>query len=383
MSNISKQKKPTAILVLEDESFFFGYGLGATQKKAIGEICFNTSMTGYQESLTDPSYAGQIITFTFPHIGNVGSNDEDIETKGEAARGLIIREDITAPSNWRSEGHFNDWLIKQGMVGICGIDTRALTRHIRDNGALNGLIYFDPDGDFDVDALKAEVKKWPGLKGMDLAIEVTCKKAYEWNETCWSLEDGYGEQKDPKHHVVAIDYGAKHNILRCLANAGCKVTVVPATMPANDILALNPDGIFLSNGPGDPAATGEYAIPIIQSLLESGKPIFGICLGHQLLSLSLGAKTQKMHQGHRGANHPVKDLETGKVEITSQNHGFEVIADTLPDTAIQTHISLFDKTNEGMRLKDKPVFSVQYHPEASPGPHDSYYLFERFVERMT
>jgi carbamoyl-phosphate synthase small subunit len=379
MSSIPTQPEgATGALVLADGSIFWGRGIGASGT-TLGEVCFNTSMTGYQEILTDPSYAGQIITFTFPHIGNVGTNDEDIETTTPAARGLILRREITSPSNWRSAKPLDTWLKSQNIVGIAGLDTRQLTRRIRDSGAPTGTICHTPDGKFDLDALTAEASAWPGLNGMDLAAQVSCRQPYDWTQSSWSLEAGYDQQTAPKHHVVAIDYGAKHNILRCLAASGCKVTVVPADYSAQDILARNPDGIFLSNGPGDPAATGEYAVPIIKSLLEAGKPIFGICLGHQLLSRALGAETEKMHLGHRGANHPVKDLETGKVEITSQNHGFVVKRDSLPDGVSETHHSLFDGSVEGIRLNGKPVFSVQYHPEASPGPQDSHYLFDRFV----
>lgn len=378
-SNIKRPSNASAVLVTADGQVFWGRGIGA-QTTSNGEVCFNTGLTGYQETLTDPSYAGQIITFTFPHIGNVGVNKEDFETITPAVRGLIIREDITTQSNWRAENHFNQWLIDHNIPGITGIDTRALTVHIRDNGAPSGVIAHDPEGNFDLSELHARAKQWPGLEGMDLAADVTCTDTYEWDETTWDIGKGYGKQKNPDYHVVAMDFGAKKNILRCLAAAGCKVTVVPAKTSAKDILKLNPDGVFLSNGPGDPQATGEYAIPTIKELLDADIPLFGICLGHQLLALSLGAKTKKMHLGHRGANHPVKDLETGKVEITSQNHGFEVLADSLPDNVTATHISLFDKTNEGIKIEGKPVFSVQYHPEASPGPQDSHYLFTRFIE---
>ena len=384
MSAIQYPKTPqnaTGVIVLADGSCIFGKGLGAAQKM-VGEICFNTSMTGYQEILTDPSYAGQIITFTFPHIGNVGTNGEDIETTTPAARGCILHEDITTPSNWRSGKHFNDWLTEYNMPGICGVDTRALTRLIRDQGAPKGVICHDPDGKFDLPALHKMAQDWAGLEGMDLAKEVSCTQSYKWDETTWDLADGYGKLTDPKFHVVAIDFGAKRNILRCLATAGCKVTIVPASTNAEDILAHNPDGIFLSNGPGDPAATGEYAVPTVQKLLASGKPLFGICLGHQILALALGGKTEKMHLGHRGGNQPVKDIHTGKVEITSQNHGFCVMPESLPDNVEVTHISLFDGSNEGIRATDKPAFSVQYHPEASPGPMDSHYLFDRFVGLM-
>ena len=373
--------RPTAVLVLANGHVIKGQGLGAATK-AVGEVCFNTSMTGYQEILTDPSYAGQIITFTFPHIGNVGANTEDVEATTPFARGCVLRAPITEPANWRATHHLDAWLTSHGLAAIAGIDTRALTRIVRAAGAPTGVIVHDPKGDFDIDALRAEAMAWPGLKGMDLAKDVTCTQTYEWRETVWSLKGGYGALDAPKHHVVAIDYGAKHNILRCLAHAGCRVTVVPATASAEDVLRHKPDGIFLSNGPGDPAATGAYAVPVIQALLETGLPMFGICLGHQMLSLALGARTEKMQQGHRGANHPVKDLETGQVEITSQNHGFVVIADSLPAGVVESHRSLFDGTLEGIRLTDRPVFSVQHHPEASPGPQDSHYLFDRFVGLM-
>lgn len=371
----------TAVLVLADGTLFWGQGIGAAGL-TVGEICFNTSMTGYQESLTDPSFAGQIITFTFPHIGNVGANAEDIETVNIAARGLVLACPITNSSNWRAAQHFDAWLKNRNLIGIAHVDTRRLTRRIRDGGAPNGVVAHQPDGKFDLPQLIARAKAWPGLEGMDLAQDVTCRQTYKWTETCWDLNQGYGQLKSPKYRVVAVDYGIKRNILRCLASAGCDVTVVPATATAADILHHKPDGIFLSNGPGDPAATGIYAVPTIKALIESGTPIFGICLGHQMLALALGGKTSKMPKGHRGANHPVKDLRTGKVEITSQNHGFEVVATSLPPNTEITHVSLFDGTNEGMRLKDRPVFSVQYHPEASPGPQDSHYLFDRFVEMM-
>ena len=374
----------TAALVLADGAVFWGTGFGAhTPASApVGEVCFNTGMTGYQETLTDPSYAGQLITFTFPHIGNVGANAEDIEATSIAARGLVVKQDITEPANWRATQHLDAWLRARGVAGLGGVDTRALTVRIRDGGAPSGVLAFPADGRFDLAALRAEAAAWPGLEGMDLAKEVTCRQMYEWNETRWAWPDGYGRQTAPKHHVVAVDYGAKRNILRCLAAAGCKVTVVPATASAEDILRHRPDGVFLSNGPGDPAATGEYAVPAIGGVLEAGVPLFGICLGHQLLGLALGAKTYKMARGHRGANQPVKDLTTGKVEITSQNHGFAVDPATLPATAQVTHVSLFDGSNEGLACTDRPAFSVQYHPEASPGPSDSHYLFRRFVEMI-
>ena len=369
----------TAVLVLEDGTIFWGYGLGKIAS-TVGEVCFNTSMTGYQEILTDPSYAGQIINFTFPHIGNVGTNDDDEETARSAVRGLIIRQDITNPSNFRSSEHLNSWCEKQNLTGISGIDTRKLTRYIRNNGAPNGVICFNSSGEFDIPALIKQANDWPGLEGMDLAKEVSCTQTYTWNEKCWSLEEGYTELTDPKAHVVAVDYGIKRNILRCLATTGAKVTVVPANATADEILAHKPDGIFLSNGPGDPMATGEYAIPVIKELLSTDIPLFGICLGHQMLALAVGAKTTKMHQGHRGANHPVMDYNTDKVEITSMNHGFMVDKDTLPEGVRLSHISLFDQTCCGIEIENKPVFSVQQHPEASPGPQDSHYLFDRFME---
>lgn len=372
-----------AALVLADGSVFWGHGAGAAGE-SVGEVCFNTSLTGYQEILTDPSYAGQIINFTFPHIGNVGTTPEDMETGTPAARGAVMRMDITDPSNWRAAQHLNDWLKARNLTAVTGIDTRQLTRHIRDSGAPNGIVAYAPGAGetIDVAALAKQAADWPGLEGMDLAKEVSCTQAYEWDQTEWSLEQGHGIQSEPRFHVVALDYGAKHNILRCLASAGCKVTVMPARSTAEDVLNRKPDGVFLSNGPGDPAATGEYAVPMIQGVLDAGVPVFGICLGHQMLALALGAKTYKMHMGHRGANQPVKDLETGKVEITSQNHGFCVDINSLPEDAMMTHTSLFDGTLEGIRVEGKPVFSVQYHPEASPGPHDSHYLFHRFVQLM-
>src|SRR5215475_5127713 len=376
---------PTALLVLADGTVMEGIGFGATGH-AVGEVCFNTAMTGYQEILTDPSYTGQIITFTFPHIGNVGANEEDIETVNLAAtpgaRGVILHAGITNPSNYRAHRHLNLWLKARGVIGLAGIDTRALTSLIRLKGMPNAVIAHAPDGRFDLDALKAEARAWPGLVGMDLVPMVTSAQRFTWDETPWEWGKGYGRQTRHEFHVVAIDYGIKRNILRLLAANGCKVTVVPATTSADDIVALKPDGVFLSNGPGDPAATGEYAVPVIRGIIEKGIPTFGICLGHQMLGIAVGARTMKMHQGHHGANHPVKNLTTGKVEITSMNHGFAVDRDTLPANAVETHVSLFDGSNCGMALKDKPVFSVQYHPEASPGPRDSRYLFERFVALM-
>jgi carbamoyl-phosphate synthase small subunit len=379
--SLARPPGTTAALVLADGSIFWGRGVGAAGLR-VGEVCFNTSMTGYQEIMTDPSYAGQIVTFTFPHIGNIGANPEDIETTTAAARGLVLRTDITEPSNWRAAQHFDAWLKANGLVGVAGVDTRRLTRRIRDGGAPNAALTFAPDGNLDIDAALDAARGWPGLEGMDLAKEVTCRQTYAWDETTWRWGEGYGRLARPRFRVVAVDYGAKRNILRMLAAAGCAVTVVPATASADDILRHDPDGIFLSNGPGDPAATAEYAVPVLRQLMATDKPIFGICLGHQLLALALGARTRKMEIGHRGANHPVKDLATGKVEITSQNHGFVVLPETLPAGATVTHVSLFDGSNEGLRLENRPVFSVQYHPEASPGPQDSHYLFDRFVAMM-
>jgi carbamoyl-phosphate synthase small subunit len=370
-----------AALVLADGTIFWGRGLGATGQ-AVGEVCFNTAITGYQEILTDPSYAGQIITFTFPHIGNVGANPEDIEATTPAARGLVVRTAITEPANYRATQSLDAWLRSHGIVGLCGVDTRRLTRHIRDRGAPNGVIAYRQDGDLDIAAMREAAIAWPGLEGMDLALEVTCHQSYGWTETVWRRERGYGRQESSRFHVVAVDYGAKRNILRMLAEHGCRVTVVPATASTGDILRHDPDGIFLSNGPGDPAATGEYAVPVLRQLIASGKPIFGICLGHQMLALALGGTTRKMERGHRGANHPVQDRATGKVEITSQNHGFVVDPEGLPAGVEPTHISLFDRTNEGLQIKGLPVFSVQHHPEASPGPQDSHYLFDRFIQAM-
>ena len=370
-------------LVLADGTVFWGRGAGV-QGVALGEICFNTSLTGYQEILTDPSYAGQIITFTFPHIGNVGTNPDDTETLTPAVRGCILRADITDPASWRSTEHLDAWLKKNNLVALTGIDTRRLTRRIRDGGApIGAMINMGrPDEAIDIPALKEMTNSWPGLEGMDLAKEVSCTQTYSWDQAAWSIKDGYATQTDPKYHVVAVDFGAKHNILRCLAASGCKVTVVPGNTTAEEILSHKPDGVFLSNGPGDPAATGVYAVPMIQALLAADMPTFGICLGHQMLCLAVGAKSKKMHMGHRGANHPVKDLATGKIEITSQNHGFVIDADTLPGGVTLTHTSLFDGTLEGIAIDGKPAFSVQYHPEASPGPQDSHYLFERFVKMI-
>ena len=375
----------TALLILADGTRLEGRGIGAVGHAA-GEVCFNTAMTGYQEILTDPSYAGQIVTFTFPHIGNVGTNDEDIETVNMAAlsgvRGVVLKADITNPSNYRAAERLDAWLKKRNIVGITGIDTRALTAKIREGGMPNGVVAHSPDGYFHEPSIVSELKNFPGLEGLDLAKEVTTAQTYKWDQTPWAWNEGYGTLEKPDFHIVAVDYGAKRNILRQLAEQGARVTVVPATATARDILAHNPDGIFLSNGPGDPAATGKYAVPTIKSLMDTGKPIFGICLGHQLLGLALGGTTSKMHQGHHGANHPVKDLTTGKVEITSMNHGFAVDTASLPAGVTQTHISLFDGSNAGLSVDGKPIFSVQYHPEASPGPHDSHYLFTRFLNQV-
>jgi carbamoyl-phosphate synthase small subunit len=375
---------PTGLLVLADGTVIEGQGAGAAGV-AVGEVCFNTAMTGYQEVLTDPSYAGQIITFTFPHIGNVGTNDEDMEAGSLAisgVRGCVLRASITPASNWRAAQDLDAWLKARGIIAITGIDTRALTALIRENGMPNAVIAHAPDSKFDREALKREAAAFPGMIGFDLAKEVTSGQSYDWDETAWLWGKGFGRQESPHFHVVAIDYGLKRNILRELAGASCRLTVVPATATAEEILERKPDGVFLSNGPGDPAATGAYAVPEIKKLVASGLPVFGICLGHQMLGLALGGATVKMHQGHHGANHPVKDFTTSKVEITSMNHGFAVDRDSLPEAVEETHVSLFDGSNCGLKVKDRPVFSVQYHPEASPGPQDSHYLFSRFVAAM-
>ncbi|HTJ56901.1 MAG TPA: glutamine-hydrolyzing carbamoyl-phosphate synthase small subunit [Devosiaceae bacterium] len=375
----------TALLILRDGTRLEGRGIGAIGHAA-GEVCFNTAMTGYQEILTDPSYAGQIVTFTFPHIGNVGTNDEDIETVNMAAlsgvRGVVLKADITNPANYRAAEKLDAWLKKRNIVGITGIDTRALTARIREHGMPDGVIAHSPDGYFHEPSIMAELNAFPGLVGLDLAKEVSTAQTYHWDQTRWQWNEGYGKLEDPEFHIVAIDFGAKRNILRSLAAQGARVTVVPATASASDVMAHNPDGIFLSNGPGDPAATGKYAVPTIKKLMETGKPMFGICLGHQMLGIALGGTTSKMHQGHHGANHPVKDLTTGKVEITSMNHGFAVDTESLPAGVTETHVSLFDGSNAGLKVEGKPIFSVQYHPEASPGPHDSHYLFTRFLNQV-
>ncbi|OUD10418.1 carbamoyl phosphate synthase small subunit [Marivivens niveibacter] len=375
-------EKPTACLALADGTLFYGKGFGAPGMTT-AELCFNTAMTGYQEIMTDPSYAGQIVTFTFPHIGNTGVTAEDDETNDPVSAGMVVKWDPTEPSNWRATEELTAWLESKGRIGIGGIDTRRLTRAIRQQGAPHVALAFDPEGNFDAEELVAAARGFKGLVGLDLAKEVTCAQSYKWNEMRWAWPDGYAPNLAPKHKVVAVDFGAKRNILRCLASAGCDVTVLPATATAEEVLAHNPDGVFLSNGPGDPAATGEYAVPMIKQVLETTDlPVFGICLGHQMLALALGASTVKMNHGHHGANHPVKDHDTGKVEITSMNHGFTVDSQSLPENVVETHVSLFDGSNCGIRVADRPVFSVQYHPEASPGPQDSFYLFERFAEAM-
>ncbi|WGF86518.1 glutamine-hydrolyzing carbamoyl-phosphate synthase small subunit [Marinivivus vitaminiproducens] len=368
-----------AALALADGTVFRGIGIGATGT-ATGEVVFNTAMTGYQEILSDPSYAGQIVTFTFPHIGNVGTNPDDLEASTPFARGVVLRASVTEPSNYRSAARLQAWLERQGLVGITGIDTRALTVRLRETGSQNAAIAFAPDGALDIEQLIHDARSWPGLVGMDLAGEVSARQRYDWSESKWQFETGYGRSAGTGPHIVALDYGIKRNILRSLASFDCRLTVLPAKATAADVVALRPDGVFLSNGPGDPEATGAYAVPELRRLVDTGLPVFGICLGHQMLALALGAKTGKMKFGHHGANHPVKDLETGKVEITSQNHGFSVLPDSLPDGVVPTHVSLFDGSLEGLRVEGKPVFSVQYHPEASPGPTDSAYLFDRFLD---
>lgn len=381
-SHAPQPQGATGVLVLADGSVLWGRGFGVTGA-AVGEVCFNTAMTGYQEVMTDPSYAAQIVTFTFPHIGNVGVNEEDLEAKVDGAVGCVVREDVTAPSNFRSQGTFGDWLTGKGKIGLAGIDTRALTRRIRLSGAPNAVIAHEPSGKFDIPALIKRARDWPGLEGMDLARVVSRDEIENWEGGVWTLGKGFARSPhDARPHVVAIDYGAKDNIFRNLVKAGVKVTVVPAHTPLDGVLALEPDGVFLSNGPGDPAATGAYAVPVIQGLLERDVPLFGICLGHQMLALAAGAKTTKMHQGHRGANHPVKRLEDGVVEITSMNHGFAVDNTVLPDNVEETHVSLFDGSNCGIAVKGKKAFGVQYHPEASPGPMDSFYLFQKFIEGL-
>ncbi len=375
----------TGVLVLADGTVLSGIGVGATGS-AIGEVVFNTAMTGYQEILTDPSYMSQILAFTFPHIGNVGVNLEDVEQIGEAperaARGVILRDVPTDPANWRATGGLDGWMKSRGVIGLAGVDTRALTQLIREKGAPHAVIAHDPDGKFDLEALTAQARDWKGLVGLDLAKDASTTQAFEWTEGAWEWPTGYAQPEAGDRSVVVIDYGVKRNILRALASTGVKITVVPASTTAEDILARNPDGVVLSNGPGDPAATGEYAVPEIKKLLDSGKPLMGICLGHQMLAIALGARTLKMEQGHHGANHPVKDLTTGKVEIVSMNHEFSVDGASLPEAVVETHVSLFDGTNCGIAMKDRPVFSVQHHPEASSGPTDSLYLFKRFVDSM-
>ncbi|MFN7267525.1 MAG: glutamine-hydrolyzing carbamoyl-phosphate synthase small subunit [Cereibacter sp.] len=373
--------RPTACLALADGTVFFGQGFGATGE-TVAELVFNTAMTGYQEIMTDPSYAGQVVTFTFPHIGNVGVTAEDDEAAGPVAAGLIVKWDPTEPSNWRASGNLVQWLTARGRIGMGGVDTRRLTRAIRQQGAPHVALAHDPEGRFDIAALVARARAWRGLVGLDLARDVTCAQSYRWDEMRWAWPQGYQRRQGAGLRVVAMDYGAKRNILRCLASSGCEVTVLPATATAEEVLALQPEGVFLSNGPGDPAATGQYAVPMIRGVLAADLPLFGICLGHQMLALALGARTVKMNHGHHGANHPVKELDTGKVEITSMNHGFTVDSQTLPPGVLETHISLFDGSNCGIRIEGRPVFSVQYHPEASPGPQDSYHLFNRFAASM-
>ena len=376
------QQKLTACLALADGTIFYGRGFGATGE-VVAELVFNTAMTGYQEIMTDPSYAAQVVTFTFPHIGNTGVTPEDDEAPDPVASGIVVKWDPTEPSNWRSVSDLADWMARRGRIGIGGVDTRRLTRAIRQQGAPHVVLAHDPDGNFDIAALVAKAREWPGLVGMDLAKEVSCTQSYRWDQGLWRWNEGFGAQRAEKpFRVVALDYGAKRNILRSLSETGADVTVLPATTTAEEVLAHEPEGVFLSNGPGDPAATGAYAVPMIRELLDRDLPIFGICLGHQMLALALGAQTIKMNHGHHGANHPVKDIETGKVEITSMNHGFAVDAQTLPQGVIETHVSLFDGSNCGLRLDGRPVFSVQYHPEASPGPQDSAYMFDRFAAAM-
>jgi carbamoyl-phosphate synthase small subunit len=375
-------RRATGIIVLADGEVFEGEGFGATGE-AVAELCFNTAMTGYQEIMTDPSYAGQVVTFTFPHVGNVGVNPEDDEAADPVAAGMVVKWRPTAPSNWRAAEPLAAWLARRGRIGVGGVDTRRLTRAIRLQGAPHVAIAHDPSGAFDVDALRARARAFPGLEGMDLARDVTCAQSYRWDEMRWAWPEGYRRREGPGHRVVAIDYGAKRNILRSLASAGCDVTVLPATATAGEVLAHAPEGLFLSNGPGDPAATGAYAVPMIRDVMAARDiPVFGVCLGHQMLALALGARTIKMNHGHHGANHPVKELATGRVQITSMNHGFTVDSQTLPPGIVETHVSLFDGSNCGIAMADRPVFSVQYHPEASPGPQDSFYLFEAFVASM-
>jgi carbamoyl-phosphate synthase small subunit len=375
----------TGVLALADGAILQGIGVGATGD-AVGEVCFNTAMTGYQEILTDPSYMAQIVAFTFPHMGNVGTNVEDLEQisggSETAARGAIFRDVPTDPANWRADSDLAGWMQRRGVIGLAGVDTRALTRLIREKGMPHAVIAHSPDGVFDLDALVAKARAWSGLEGLDLAKDATTRQTFVWDEGLWDWPEGYAKPDAPKYEVVVLDYGVKRNILRALSSIGARATVVPADTPADDILARKPDGVLLSNGPGDPAATGAYAVPEIRKLVDSGTPVFGICLGHQMLALALGARTVKMDQGHHGANHPVKDLTTGKVEIVSMNHGFTVDRDSLPAPVTETHVSLFDGTNAGLALADRPVFSVQHHPEASPGPTDSLYLFERFADLM-
>jgi carbamoyl-phosphate synthase small subunit len=380
-NNLNQPNWATGALVLGDGTVFWAKGAGASGTM-VGEVCFNTATTGYQEILTDPSYAGQIITFTFPHIGNVGTNSEDIESTFSSAKGCILRTGITNPASWRSEMNLDLWLKSQNLIAITGVDTRKLTRIIREGGSPIGAISHQSASNINLMEMQVAASSWQGIEGLDLASEVSCTEAYEWDKTRWHLGEGYLKLKKPKYHIIAVDFGTKHNILRSLAQLGCKITVVPASTSAKEVLKYKADGVFLSNGPGDPVATGLYAVPMIQELFASGIPMFGICLGHQLMALALGAKTKKMHHGHRGANHPVKELLTDKVEITSQNHGFVVVGDSLPTNVLTTHLSLFDKSIEGIKVKNQPAFSVQYHPESSPGPQDSEYLFKNFLNMI-
>lgn len=383
MENVQKPNNKNACLILKSGEIFYGKGLGKPGISA-GEICFNTAMTGYQEAISDPSYAGQIITFTFPHIGNTGVNDDDIESGSLKLKGVVLRNAITHDSNFRSNDSLDQWLCKKGIVGISDIDTRAITTIIREKGACNAVIFYPENNNIsDLSLAYEALKIAPDMIGLDLAKSVSCSKDYHWKTTAWEFSKGCGEVVNPNLNIVSFDYGAKQNILRILASYNANVVVLPANSSFDEVMKYKPDGIFLSNGPGDPAETGKYAIDVLNKLINIGMPVFGICLGHQLLALALGAKTHKMHQGHRGANHPVKNLITGKVEITSQNHGFAVDASTIPYNVEVTHVSLFDNSIEGLKHKEKPVFSVQYHPESSPGPHDSRYLFDQFFELVT
>jgi carbamoyl-phosphate synthase small subunit len=383
LTRAPQPKGATGVVVFADGRTIWGQGFGA-EAEAVGELCFNTAMTGYQEVMTDPSYAKQVIAFTFPHIGNVGANDEDVEAVEAHALGCLVRDPVTAPSNYRAGEDFTSWMKKRGRIGIAGVDTRALTKLVREEGPPTVAIAHSESGEFDLEKLQRMAAEWPGLEGMDLAKDVSRLQVERWTAGKWAWGQGYemGGDDRSRPHVVAVDYGSKRNIFRNLCEAGARVTVVPATATFDEIMAHEPDGFFLTNGPGDPAATGEYAVPVIRKMLETKKPLFGICLGHQMLALAVGGMTSKMFQGHRGANHPVKRLSDGRVEITSMNHGFAVEREGLPENVRETHVSLFDGSNCGIELTDRPAFSVQYHPEASPGPQDSFYLFEKFVGAM-